>query len=493
MLAGCHPLGSVPEPGDDDPAVERVVVTPAALDFGLVSVNHLGEQHATLTLHNLGNVPVTVTGHDTPRGDEAWTIDAPPLLGLDPGDQVDLDLAFHPSTDAEYAAELVVEPGSELVRLEGRGSAPVVEVGETLADPVVLGCAGAGEVGVSNPGSEALLFESVSSSSTEFAVVGWPDRVPPEGEDRVRFTFTPGGGGARGTVLTLQTNDPARPAVAVSVSVLGYEGERVEERFTYTPSNPTDILFLVDGGATMEELLTRAPPGIDAFVDKLRDSNIDYQVTGVSSGGPCPEDEPAYASRYDTSLRTEALLERAFGGAGGAWDDDLLGLAAGSLDETRHGGCLEGFRRPGADLHLICVTDGPASVDVGDRILDLAADWGTLRLSALTPADDDCGDPDDAWEDAVTTTDGVLADLCAESWIDAFTDFATLPPGSEAVSYPLAEPPVASTLVVTVEEREFEQWSYDEVANAVVFDGDSVPALGAEVAITYVLAVACEG
>ena len=70
-------------------------------------------------------------------------------------------------------------------------------------------------------------------------------------------------------------------------------------------------------------------------------------------------------------------------------------------------------------------------------------------------------------------------------------DQVALPPGADPVSYPLAEVPVTSTIEVTVEGAPFTLWSYDRARNAVVFDGDAVPALGAEVAIEYVLAVAC--
>lgn len=492
LLAACHPLGTMPAPEGARAEGERIAVTPAELDFGLVSVNDVGQRTSTFTVHNLGEGEVTVTGHDVPRGDDAWTVLAEPLLSLPAGAAADVEVVFTPATDAAYAAELVVEPGAEIVRLVGEGTAPVVALGEVEAEPVVLGCTGEGTVPVENRGREALAFAGVSSSSAEFEVVGWPDEIPPGGTDRVRFRFTPQGGGQRGGVLTIVTNDPLTPEAAVSLSLLGYEGERVEERFTYTPSNPTDILFLVDGGASMAEPLTRAPDGIQAFVDKLRDSNVDYQVAAVASGDPCPDDAPPFATRYDTSLRTVSVLERGFAAPGGAWDDDLLSLAAEALDGTVPDACLAGFRRPEADLHLIAVTDGPYAGDIPAQTLALAATWGTLRLSALVPADAGCGVEGDAWEEAVLTTGGVLADLCAEDWTAAFTAFATLPPGADPVRYPLAEVPVVSTLAVTVEGGKFELWSYDAAENAVVFDGDAVPALGAEVVITYVRAVACE-
>ena len=118
-----------------------------------------------------------------------------------------------------------------------------------------------------------------------------------------------------------------------------------------------------------------------------------------------------------------------------------------------------------------------------------AGDAG-FRLSALV-ALGGCGSDADVWAEAAETTGGIAADLCASDWVPAFLDLASLPPGADPVTYPLAEIPVPSSLRVTVEGAPFELWTYDTTTNAVRFDGDAVPALGAEVGITYVLAVAC--
>ena len=59
------------------------------------------------------------------------------------------------------------------------------------------------------------------------------------------------------------------------------------------------------------------------------------------------------------------------------------------------------------------------------------------------------------------------------------------------MNYPRGQVPGATTLEVAVEGAPFTLWSYDAASNVVIFDGDAVPALGAEVTITYVLAVTC--
>lgn len=495
LLAGCTPFGPWSDEGTDDPDADgaRVVASPGALDFGAVSVNEDGEARLPLTLYNLGDTPETVTGHDEPRGDgAAFSVAADPILELAPGASVALEVVFAPGTDAAYVAELLIDPSEELVRLSGVGTAPVLETGEPNLPPVVLGCAGEGRVPLANAGSEPLVFAGATVASSEFAVVDLPDALAPGETGDVLVRFAPAGGGPRGTTLLLRTDDPARPEAGVALSALGYEGERVVESFRYAPTDPTDILFVVDTGGGMAAHLQKAEAVVPSFVDALRDANLDYQLVGLSGEGPCPG-PLGFATRSDTSLVAERVLEWAFDGGTGAWDADLLGLAVAALEETGPGACLDGFRRDDADLHVVLVSDNDAQGDVDAAAADLEDAVGDagLRISALLPGSD-CGGATEGYARVAETHGGTVEDLCAPDWTDAFLAFASQPAGGDAVRYALAEVPVVATLEVEVEGAAWTDWSYDADANEVVFDGGQTPALGAEVVVEYVSAVACQ-
>ena len=156
------------------------------------------------------------------------------------------------------------------------------------------------------------MFLDTRLASTEFAVVGLPDEIPPGGSDTVELAFTPTGSGSRTTSLVLGTNDPATPEVSVVVSALGYEGERVTESFRYAPSNPTDILFVVDTGSSMAERLLAADAAITTFVDAIRNSNVDYHVSAMGSAAACPTTTPGFATRTDTGLQTASVVVQGF-------------------------------------------------------------------------------------------------------------------------------------------------------------------------------------
>jgi hypothetical protein len=496
-MLGCTTLGPWRDTGSVDTSggEERVVASPALLDFGSVSVNADGYALGTFTLYNLGNTAATVTGHDEAIGSTAFTIASPPVLTLEPGAELTLSVRYAPTTDGDDGAEILIEPSEETVRLLGVGTAPVLSVGTATVDPVVLGCSGAGSIPLTNTGTEDLLLTGATLEGTEIAVTVLPERIRPGESGTVGLSFAPAGDGARGDTVLLTSNDPLHPAIGVLVSGLGYEGERVSETFHYTPSNPTDLLFLIATAGGMTSQLDKAVDAIPLFVQTLRAANIDYQLAALSSDAPCPGSSPGWADRSDTTLQTEAVLERGFGGASGAWEDDLVGLAAEALAHTATGDCLAGFRRADADLQLIVVSDGPSRTDAAAEAATIAAnlqDPASLRISALVPLRDTCGEEAEDFEALADEYDGTARDLCAADWADAFLHFAALPHGDGAVRYALAEAPVVSTIEVLAEGVPFETWTWDADRNAVVFDGDQVPAYGAEVTVRYVSAVACE-
>jgi hypothetical protein len=496
LLVGCTTLAPWDTGSDDsEPPAQRIVVSPGALDFGDISINTGGITVRTLTIYNLGDTTETITGHDEPIGSDAFVIDAPPLLELEPGEQIDLDVHYLPGTEQVDGAELLVDPTNETVRLSGVGRAPVLGVGAAAIDPVVVGCTGTGTLALRNDGSEPLSLAGVTSASAEFAVASFPDALAAGESGALTFTFAPGGGGARGTSFVVTSNDPAFPAVGTTVSGLAYEGEAVTETFRYFPTNPTDILFAVATDDTMAGYGDRARGAFAAFVDTLRDGNVDYHLAAVTSAGPCPTATPGWADRTDTSLQAEVLLQRAFDQGDGAWGGDLVALAGAALDAVESGECLVDFRRETADLAVILVTAGPSDGDPRGSALDLdlrVLAPASLSFSGLLPLDPECGAEASDYAGVIESWAGRAEDLCEEDWAPGLTALAALPASDTPVEFVLAEVPVASTISVLAEAVTFDAWTWDAEKNAIRFDTEDTPALGAELTVRYVSSVACE-
>ena len=365
----------------------------------------------------------------------------------------------------------------------------MLDLGEPGTPAVVLGCSGEGAMRVANVGSRTLEISDVYSAASMFDVLDWPPSLAPGEEGEVRYAFTPEVGGTSQGVFVLTTNDPSGSASA-QVSALGYEGEGVSESFLFLPTDPTDIVFVVDG-STIGPYASRIAGAAEAYVDALRNENVDFQLTSVSSASDCPG-APPYATRLDTALRASTVLARGFAAASGPWDDDLLGLALAVVADSGPSGCLEGFRRADADLEVVVVALGPSGADLAADLASLQAGAvGDVRVSALVPTTGSCGTRADDYLAVAADTSGATEDVCAADWVPAFQTFAQLPGGTEAVRFPLSQVPVASTIAVTVGGVPHDGWTLDSARNELVFDPTEF-SLGAEVQVRYVAATACE-
>ncbi|MSP56845.1 MAG: choice-of-anchor D domain-containing protein [Myxococcales bacterium] len=490
MVAGCHPLGSFPnaETGAGLPDV-TIDVSPLDLEFGDVDAGETVD--AVVTLRNLGSESVTLGAPPAPVGDEDYTVLALEDHSIAPGGSVSLTVRFSPASNSPATAQLVIAEAASVVTMSGTGRAPQMATGDAELNAVVLGCTGVGTIPVWNAGSRDLEIADVRSTAEVFEITSWPASLAPGDTGAVQFSFTPVVGGLVEASFVFEANDPVATAKSVAVSSLGYEGEEVSERFEFLPTDPTDILFVVDG-SSIAPFASRAAGAAEAYVAALEEASVDFQMTAVSSSSECPA-SPTYATRADTSARASTVLSRAFSEAGGPWDADLLGLAGAALGEASSLGCLDGFRRAGADLEVVVVALGPSGAPLGDELVQLQAAAGAdVRVSALVPTDGSCGTRADDYLAVVDATAGVAEDVCELDWVDGFQSLARLPGGAGDVRFALAEVPVSSTLVVSVGGVPMDGWLWEATTNELVFVSSAFP-LGTDLDIRYVAAVACAG
>ena len=63
-----------------------------------------------------------------------------PIFELLPGDSQQLSVMFRPYTEGHWAAELQVNYGVELLRLEGNATAPVIGIEASRKEATPVGC-----------------------------------------------------------------------------------------------------------------------------------------------------------------------------------------------------------------------------------------------------------------------------------------------------------------------------------------------------------------
>ena len=226
LLVACEPFG----PGDDDtagppPREGRLVVLPAEIEFGSLSVLQEGTASRTISARNSGEQTLVVAGLDRVVGDEVvFTTDAPALVELDEGAVLDIQVTFAPTTHASWEAWLVPN-GEQMVKLTGTGVAPVAILAPESVDfgfrPIHCELQQSAEL--ANQGEEALEIVSVEISSG-FSLIGSPpDSVEAGGTATLVLTAAPSAGGAYEGVLQVESNDPMNPVVVSSLTLLAYE------------------------------------------------------------------------------------------------------------------------------------------------------------------------------------------------------------------------------------------------------------------------------
>ncbi len=517
--AGCEPWSSARDSGDDGGGAEQeaLVVSPARLDFGTLSV--LDDVYATdtFTVTNAGTETVAVHGHDEPvllegpegeaADDAVFLVAGDPVFELRPGESRSLLVTFRPTTEASWTAELRVNYGIEVLTLAGSGTAPVAALdGPDGAWSVPFACEDSRAFTLSNAGSEPLHVEDAwivgdEGFSVADGLVG--AEVAPGGTVTGGVRFAPAwsvlDAGLAEADLYVQTDDPRWPVASAPLSALAYAGSTVEDDFTYAPGLDADVVFAVDTAGVMDAYLDRARGALDDFVDALDAGNVDLHAAVLTGAGPCP---PAGWTGSDAArdARIEAL-EAGLDGDPGAWDDALLGLAAAGLAEDRPGGCMEGFLREGAQLHVVVIAGGPdgSGEDPEAALAALRAaapDASGVVVSAIIATDDGaCGGVSygEGYADAAVLSGGVVGDLCASDWEASFADLAAVSvlAARGGLAHPLDFEPLVDSITVRVDGATWTDWTWDAEANAVVFDDAAPPAAGSTVEIRYVQAVEC--
>ncbi|MEC7946127.1 MAG: hypothetical protein VX265_01085, partial [Myxococcota bacterium] len=155
---------------------------------------------------------------------------------------------------------------------------------------------------------------------------------------------------------------------------------RVTETFSQAPLPRVDLLWVIDDTPSMAGEHAALAAGMPGFATELESAGVAWQVgvvttdpddaPGVLRGDPwvmTPIDGSALASLLDTAGITLTGAEPASG----------LGAMVLALEEPLRSGANQGFRRPGAALHVIVVSDGN---DNSQTLLGEDPVWSAISL-----------------------------------------------------------------------------------------------------------------
>jgi hypothetical protein len=361
---------------------------------------------------------------------------------------------------------------------------------------VWVGCESQGRFTVTNIGDEPTTVSDVQLDSVVFAhgTPSLPMDLEPGASFSVEMAFTPEADGPEASELVVIAD--------IGETRAGAEGNgdrpgRVTESFT-VPEGAVDLIFIVDQSSSMDPFQMELNRNFQTFIDDLEDVTGDWQLVvantdnGCNTTGILTADTPAYQDLFEARVQQGA----------GLWIGDhptlpdreaMLTIAANAADQAGPGRCNEGLIRPGAQLHVIVVSDERDHSDNSwsvyvDRINAAKGDASLVTISAFI---DDMWGNDEGYRQAVLATGGVQAPITAGSW-EPFM------PSLAAHSVPDAHFELGShadpdTILVTVNDVEIDAWSWDPATRSVTVGATEASlSEGDTVEVTYDQVALCD-
>lgn len=283
----------------------------------------------------------------------------------------------------------------------------------------------------------------------------------------------------------------------------------VVDAFDQAPAAPVDVLFVVDDTASMAHEQSVLAASFGPLADSFDASHVAWQV-GVVRGNGARSDVGVLVGQPwvlapDAPGAARQLADRLRVGTDGLPPEGGLYAATRALELAVSGGPNAGFRRPGAALDVVFVSDednhsdGWLGPDPIAAFLAVFAESGAGGPSArafavIGPMPSGCttstgeARPGARYAEIAEQTGGFVQSICA----DRFTDLADrlLDQAAEpAARFPLSQDPIDGTIRVDVDGlRWIDGWSFQRDGGAAVVFTDP-PAVGARIAISYVVEV----
>lgn len=382
-----------------------------------------------------------------------WPVD------LAPGESLGVTLQFAPRTAYEHTGELtwVTEPTGVLpsVALQGSGSPPEVEVSMGSFGATLVGCGGTQEVlRLSNLGGQPLQITEVLLEDVDaFKILdgpALPHTLEPTRWVEVPVWFDPPEGQRFTGSIEVQTTDRAQGKITIPLEAEGvWEHPMVTETFV-VGERAVDLLLAVDRSGSMKGEQAHIDEAFEVFSTQLEQEVPGTQVgvvTGKSrcfNGGVLAPGQEGFA----------ADLREALHATGSGRTEALLALAVDAMKAVAS--CNEGFRREGAALQVVVVSDEPDQSKEGwaslvDELYAFTDNPLDLHISGVVDVKSDCGMGAAGYAEAAAFSEGVLLDICDPNLGDHIFDLV-YPPQLGVDRFPLHTPPEPSSLEVWVND-----------------------------------------
>lgn len=535
---GCQDYGFTEGPPTKEPLVDQlnacIDINPRRIQFEPVSIadDDFTPEERVVTISNTCEGTLEIDsielGGSAPEG--VFTVANLDEVLLGPSETATFTVAFKPVTAGDFVGRVTVrsndpETPEEVVRLEGQGIAPKIEVtpGEYDYGAPYIGCETGQVFSITNQGNADLIVDDAevfTASVEEFSV-----DLDPLTNGALPFTIAPYDSTQGGPIVdvyldylpldtftdegfvTFYSNDPFLPEKVTEAEGTGTKFGDNLDVFEQPIRSATDIMFTLDRSCSMSDNIAEVQNNFDVFVGTLASLDADYHAAVIVDDSGCVVgSEPYIDGTFSESAAVDAFgvmadVDFSLAGYGSNTERGyMLAEAALSLKNIGAGGCNSEFYREDAFLSIVHVSDEPEqSVNSWSYYVSLfqslKADPEDVVINAVAgdyPSGCGSASPGTGYYEGTVATGGLFLSICASDWAKSLEDLAT---ESVAIndSFELTQQPVPQTIEVTIDGVRINiGWEYDISSNSVVFDNDFIPAGGSTIEVFYERLPLCE-
>ncbi len=327
-------------------------------------------------------------------------------------------------------------------------------------------------------------------------------------------------------------SDGASAARVEAADLSGYErsGPWTIERFRTRPIEKLDLIWVIDSSQSMDEEQVKIARSLARFREVIADRRVDgrFGVTTMDLGGEgsCLREVGGHRW-FDTGENFDLAMDRFTEAVqvGTAGSTTEAGVLAALVAATGDRECNAGFRREGAALEFVFVSDeedqSPLSLETAMRWLNMLEarvhavvgssdrDLGDGRRGCIHPDPDplrafsDFSQEERSGLDTIAAlgqryrtlaavTGGLATSICSEDFAEPVAQVALESAGARQ-RYGLSSEPDPETITVQVDgvtRAETEAgatfgWWYEAESQSILFGRDDIPEWPSQVAVRY--------
>ena len=451
----------------------------------VVPLQYLGCEGLTVVDISVGEGPFEIT-------------ELPDLpLTLEGGEEIGIPMRFTPEAEGEYADVLTVElsDGSLIdVELLGVGEPPGVDFEDDVIvfDDTLLGCEDGKDTFMFNPFDCPVTVTGYGLGSNVFAlaeVPGTPQTLEPGEKVRLELLYLPDDYAQHRNELTVVVEGSSERS-RLSLRGESLLSDEAEDTFAFDGEfDAVDVMFWIDQSGSMDEEQDALEAQAEAYVGALEYAGVDWQL-GVAAGsngcfstGIITPDTPDPTAAFVSGIGASANSNSEAG----------LTVAASALVAS----CNKGFVRDEAVTRVVLVSDEPEQSwdswsNLTARIQAAGNDVVISSIVGDYPHGCPGAEAGTGYYEATVATGGLFLSICEDDWSAHAGQLAALTDGILDDTYSLSAEPIESTIEVTVDGGSFSSWTYDAGLNAIIIDDISSFDNGSLIAVTYIIATACD-